>query len=149
MKTLWKTLGVVAFLAVLATPAAAQDYRGRVQGSINDSSQSTLPGTTVTLRNDATGVAVTNVTNSEGKYIFDFVDPGTYTIVAELQGFKSAEQRNVRVQQRSSLTVDLLLAVGGIEERVVVEASPTQVQFKSSSSDITLDQQLVDQVPIA
>ena len=148
MKTLWKTLGVFAILAVLATPAAAQDYRGRVQGAISDSSQGSLPGTTVTLRNDATGVAVTNVTNAEGKYIFDFVDPGTYTIVAELQGFKAAEQRNVRVQQRSSMTVDLTLAVGGIEERVVVEAAPVQVQFRSSSSDITLEQQLVDQVPI-
>jgi hypothetical protein len=148
MKTLWKTLGVLATLAALATPAAAQDYRGRVQGSINDSSQGALPGTTVTLRNDATGVAVTNVTNTEGKYIFDFVDPGTYTIVAELQGFKSAEQRNVRVQQRSSLTVDLALSVGGIEERIVVEAAPMQVQFRSSSSDITLERQLVDQVPI-
>ncbi len=148
MKTLWMTLGVVAALALLAAPAAAQDYRGRVQGSINDSGGGALPGTTVTLRNDATGVAVTNVTNGEGKYIFDFVDPGIYTIVAELQGFKSSEQRNVRVQQRSSMTVDLALAVGGIEERISVEAAPVQVQFKSSSSDITLEQQLVDQVPI-
>jgi hypothetical protein len=149
MKTLWMTLGVVATLALPAAPAAAQDYRGRVQGSISDSGGGALPGTTVTLRNDATGVAVTNVTNAEGKYIFDFVNPGTYTVVAELQGFKSAEQLNVRVLQRSSLTVDLSLAVGGIEERISVEASPVQVQFKSSSSDITLEQELVDQVPIA
>jgi hypothetical protein len=148
MKTLWMTLGIVATLVLLAAPAAAQDYRGRVQGSVNDSGGGALPGTTVTLRNDATGVAVTNVTNGEGKYIFDFVDPGAYTIVAELQGFKSAEQRNVRVQQRSSMTVDLALSVGGLEERIVVEAAPVQVQFKSSSSDITLEQQLVDQVPI-
>ena len=148
MKTLWMTLGVVATLALLAGPAGAQDYRGRVQGSISDSGGGALPGTTVTMRNDATGVAVTNVTNAEGKYIFDFVDPGIYTIVAELQGFKSSEQRNVRVQQRSSMTVDLALSVGGIEERISVEAAPVQVQFKSSSSDITLEQQLVDQVPI-
>jgi hypothetical protein len=148
MKRLWMTLGVLVTFALLAVPAGAQDYRGRVQGSVGDSSQGALPGTTVTLRNDATAVEVTNVTNTEGKYIFDFVDPGTYTIVAELQGFKSAEQRNVRVQQRSSMTVDLVLSVGGIEERVVVEAAPVSVQFRNSSSDITIEQQLVDQVPI-
>ena len=149
MKTLWMTLSVAAALLCLSAPVAAQDYRARVQGAVNDPSQGALPGTTVTLRNDATGVTVTNVTNAEGKYIFDFVDPGTYTIVAELQGFKSAEQRNVRVQQRASLSVDLTLAVGGIEERVVVEAAPAQLQFHSSSSDMTLSQELIDQVPIA
>jgi Carboxypeptidase regulatory-like domain/TonB dependent receptor len=149
MKTLWLTLGVLASLVLLAAPATAQDYRGRVQGTVNDSSAGSLPGTTVTMRNDATGVTVTSITNTDGKYIFDFVDPGMYTIVAELQGFKAAEQRNVRIQQRSSMTVDLVLSVGGIEERVVVEASPVAVQFKSSSSDITLDQQLLDQVPIS
>ena len=35
--------------------AGAQDYRGRVQGSVVDASQGALPGATVTLRNDATG----------------------------------------------------------------------------------------------
>lgn len=148
MKSLWMTLVAVVGLACLAAPAAAQDYRARVQGSVHDPSQAALPGTTVTLRNDATGVSVINVTNAEGKYIFDFVEPGGYTIVAELQGFRAAEQRNVRVQQRASLTVDLTMSVGGVEERVVVEAAPVQVQFRNSSSNITLERQLVDQVPI-
>ena len=61
----------------------------------------------MTLRNDATAVAVTHVTDGEGRYIFDFVEPGIYTILAELPGFKQAEQRNVRVQQRDDLNVDL------------------------------------------
>jgi hypothetical protein len=141
--------GAFACLMLMASVVAAQDYRGRVQGAVTDTSQGALPGTTVTLRNDATGVAVTNVTNTDGKYIFDFVEPGVYTVLAELQGFKQAEQRNVRVQQRASLTVDLTLSVGGVEEVIVVEAAPVAVQFHSSSSDITLEQQLVDQVPIA
>ena len=50
--------------------------------------------------------------------------------------------------QRGSVTADLTLEVGGLEERVVVEASPMTVQFKSSNSDLTIERQLVDQVPI-
>ena len=46
----------------------------------------------------------------------------------------------MRVQQRDRLNVDLMLEVGGLEERVVVEASPSSVQFHSSSTDITLEQ---------
>jgi hypothetical protein len=133
---------------VLATAAAAQDYRGRVQGSVFDESQGALPGATVTLLNDATGVAATRITEADGRYLFDFVEPGIYTIVAELDGFKKAEQKNVRVQQRGDVTADLTLSVGGLEETVTVEAPPVAVQFNNSSANLTMERQLVDQAPI-
>ena len=149
MKTLAWIVAIVCHLALLSSSTNAQDYRGRVQGSVVDESKGALPGVSVTLRNDATGVAVTRTTNDEGRYIFDFVDPGTYTIVAELQGFRVIEQRAVVVQQRGDLTVDLAMAVGAVEERVVVAASPVAVQFNSSSDELTLQSALIDQVPIA
>ena len=141
---------VIVLAAYLALPAggAAQDYRARVQGSVVDQSRGALPGATITLRNDATGVAVTRPTNQDGRYVFDFVDPGTYTVIAELQGFKSVEQKNVAVQQRGDVTVDLALSIGTLEERVVVEVAPVTVQFNSSSKDLTLGRELIDQVPI-
>lgn len=142
-------LGAILSLALGASPATAQDYRGRIQGTVNDSSAGALPGTTVTLRNDATAVVVVHVTDADGRYIFDFIEPGMYTVVAELPGFKPTEQQNVRVQQRANLTVDLVLAVGGIEERVVVAAAPVAVQFNSASANLTLDRALIDQMPIA
>ena len=76
-----------------ASTAGAQDYRGRLQGSVTDESKSALPGATITLTNDATGVVVARVTDAEGRYLFDFVDPGTYTITGELAGFKKREQQ--------------------------------------------------------
>src|SRR4029450_3191881 len=148
MKRVWMTLAIVASLVVLAVPASAQDYRGRVQGSIADSSGAALPGVSVTLTNTATNVAATRVTDTQGRYVFDFVDPGAYTVVGELSGFKKADQRNVRVPQRGDVTVNLAMDVGGIEETVVVEAAPSSVKFTTSSSDFTIERQLVDQVPI-
>src|SRR5262245_12753040 len=146
MKKVVVALSSIVWLTLLAPGVGAQDYRARVQGLVVDSSQGALPGTTVTLKNDATGVVVSNVTDGNGRYVFDFVDPGIYTVIAELSGFKPAEQRNVRVQQRASLTVDLMLSVGGLEERVVVEVPPVSVSFKSAGADLILEQQLVDQV---
>ena len=99
-------LALVASFGVLATAASAQDYRARVQGQVVDKSQGALPGVTVVMSNDATGVAPTRVTDGEGRYLFDFVDPGIYTITAELDGFKKAEQKNVRVPQRGDVTVE-------------------------------------------
>ena len=145
-KVIW-IVAIVGYLA-LPTTAPAQDYRARVQGSVADESGGALPGATITLRNDGTGVVVTRTTNGEGRYVFDFVDPGKYTVVAELQGFRTIEQKNVVVQQRGDVTADLKMAVGGLEERLVVEASPVAVQFNSSSQDLTLQRELIDQVPL-
>jgi hypothetical protein len=140
---------VVILVALACNVASAQDYRARVQGNVLDESKGVMPGVTVTLINDATGVKNDRVTDEKGHYLFDFVDPGGYTVTAELDGFKKAEQKNVRVAQRGDATVDLTLVVGGITETVTVEAAPVVVQFNSSSSDITLERQLIDQAPIS
>ena len=149
MKKCVTGLGVVACLLMGAASVRAQDYRARVQGTVVDSSQAVLPGVTVTLRNDATNVAVTRVTSGTGSYVFDFVDPGTYTITAELDGFKKAEQKAMRVQQRGDVTARLTMEVGGLQETVTVQAESVQVQLNTSSANLTLERQLIDQVPIS
>ncbi len=149
MRRLWMTLGVVGAVLGLAAPAMAQDYRARVQGQITDESRGALPGVTVTLLNEATGVGSDRVTDAEGRYRFDFVDPGSYNVTASLQGFREAAQKAVRVSQRGDVTVDLLMGLATVAETITVQGSSPLVQFNSSSSDLTLERQLVDQVPIS
>ncbi len=107
-----------------------------------------LPGAQVTLRNDATGVVVTRTTGPEGRYLFDYVDPGTYTLTAELSGFATVVQRNVLVQARGDVTVDVTMKIAGLTETVTVEHSPVAIQFNTSSKDLTLDQKAVQSLPI-
>ena len=145
---MWALIATLASLGLAVAPAHAQDYRARVQGTIVDSSQGALPGVTVRLINDATGVAVERVTDGEGRYLFDFVEPGIYTIVGELTGFNKGELKNVRVQQRGDITGNLMLVVGGVQETVTVEAAKVSVRFNSSSSELTVDRALIDQQPI-
>ena len=132
---------------MLATPALGQEYRGRVQGSLTDETQLAVPGAQVTLRNDATGVTVTRTTGPEGRYLFDYVDPGTYTLTAELSGFATVVQRNVLVQARGDVTADVTMKVAGLAETVTVDAQPVAIQFNTSTKDLTLDQRLLESIP--
>lgn len=141
-------LAAVVGLGLTLSPVHAQDYRARVQGTIVDSSQAALPGVTVRLVNDATGVMVERVSDSQGRYLFDFVEPGIYTILGELAGFNKAELKNVRVQQRGDVTSNMTLTVGGVQETVTVDAPKVTVRFNSSSAQLTLERQLIDQTPI-
>ena len=120
-------------VALLTTPILAQEYRGRVQGSLTDETQLAVPGAQVTLRNDATGVSVTRVTGPEGRYLFDYVDPGTYTLTAELSGFATVVQRNVLVQARGDVTADVTMKIAGLSETVTVETQPVAIQFNTST----------------
>src|SRR5262245_3445836 len=73
-------LAAVVVLLLIPAPIRAQDYRGKVQGSISDPTQAAIGDAKVTLKNVGTGVEVSRQTNTEGHYIFDFVESGVYLI---------------------------------------------------------------------
>ena len=143
----WRSAILALALVTAAVSASAQDIRARLQGLVSDPSGGVLPGATVVLTNDGTGVKNTRTTNADGRYLFDFVESGTYSVSAELTGFKTTVQTGVRVQQRGDITVDLKLEVGGIEETVTVtEATPT-IQFNTATRDLTIEQEMVKDLP--
>ena len=141
-------IAVVAFLLIVVCSVGAQDYRGKVQGTVTDENGGAIPGANVVLRNVKTGVESSRVSDSNGHYIFDFVEPGDYVVVTEQAGFKKAVQENVEVRVRSDITVDLKLSVGGVQETVTVESPPIAVQFGSSSTLLTIENKVIDQLPV-
>ncbi len=52
----------------MPTTTAAQALYGSVTGTISDSSGAAVPGATVTLTNEETGLELTGVTDSVGSY---------------------------------------------------------------------------------
>ncbi len=141
-------LCALAALLVISAPAWAQDYRGKVQGVVTDTSNAAIAGANVTLRNVGPGVEVTRQTNGEGHYIFDFVESGVYSVIVQATGFKKHEQRNITVQNRGDVTVDARLEIGGVTEVVTVQDSPVAVKFNTTSDVLTVGRDLVEQLPI-
>ncbi len=133
MSSIHRWVCVLVATLLVATPALGQEYRGRVQGTLTDETQLAVPGAQVTLKNDATGVAVTRTTGQEGRYLFDYVDPGTYTVTVELSGFATVVQRNVVVQARGDVTADVTMKVASLSETVTVETQPIAIQFNTST----------------
>ena len=93
--TMRKILILSLLLLVAALPVAAQSLVGTVAGTVKDEQGGVLPGVTVTLTGK-TG-SRTAVTDAEGAYRFAGVDPGTYSVTAELSGFRPKRQDNVDV----------------------------------------------------
>jgi hypothetical protein len=142
-------LVVIALVALAAVaPVLGQDARGRIQGLIADTTGGVLPGVSLTLANDATGVTATRESSDNGRYLFDRVDPGTYTLTANMPGFASLVQKNIRVGQRGDVTVDLTLRISEIADTVTVETSPVAVKFNTADSTLTVEQTLFKDLPL-
>ncbi|HET9468105.1 MAG TPA: carboxypeptidase-like regulatory domain-containing protein, partial [Vicinamibacterales bacterium] len=75
---------------MLAGTAWAQ--QGQINGVITDSSGGVLPGVTVTAIEARTGLSSETITGANGRYQFPSVRPTTYTIKAELTGFRVVER---------------------------------------------------------
>jgi hypothetical protein len=134
---------------VVAGLVNAQEYRGRIQGAVTDPTDAAVTGAVVTLTNIEKGTAVSRVSDAAGRYLFDLVEPGRYTISVEASGFTRFLQENVLVQNRGDITVDVRLRLGGVAEAVnVVSDAPAAVQFNTSSMDLTVDNTMVRNVPV-
>ncbi len=145
-----RLFGSIALTLILAYAGAlhAQDYRAKVQGNVTDSSGGIIAGSEVTLSNVKTGVSVKKTTNDSGQYIFDLVEPGTYTLTAEQPGFSNFMQENFTVQVRADITIDPVLRVGGAAEQVTVSDTVVGVKFNSSGVDLTIDRKMLTDLPI-
>src|SRR5207247_2078640 len=86
-------------------------------------------------------------TNEQGRYVFDYVDPETYSLSGELAGFKKFIQQNILVQQRGDVTVDVKLDMGSITESITVGASPVALELNTSTRDLTVETKMVRELP--
>jgi hypothetical protein len=136
-------------LLVLASSIAlAQEYRGRIQGTVADATGAVVPAVPVTLTNQGTNVSVVRQTGEQGTFLFDLVEPGTYTVSVEMEGFNRWEQTNLLVENRGDVTVRPVLQIGAITETVTVTEAPVAVKFNTTSMEMTMDNQMVKDLPI-
>src|SRR5687767_2357938 len=112
-------LGAALWLAA-AGGVSAQEFRATIKGQIVDSSQSSLPGATVSARNQETGEVASAVTNNDGTYNLPFLRPGLYTLTVEMPSFQKHTRTDMRLSVGETATINVALAVGGITESVTV-----------------------------
>ncbi|MEY4636270.1 MAG: hypothetical protein RJA55_2068 [Acidobacteriota bacterium] len=135
-------------LFAFVTAATAQTDTGVIVGRVVDDSGGLLPGVTVTWTQEGTGLSATAVTNDRGEYLFPGLRVGTYTVAAELQGFRRAVRREVRVNVQSRAQVDLQLSVGAMTEEVVVIGRAQLLQTQSADIGSVIDSRQVQDLPL-
>lgn len=120
-------LGLAAALlsAAVAAPLFAQQGTSEITGRAMDEQGAALPGVAIVVTNEDSGQFREATTSAEGVYHLAQMVPGRYRIVAKLEGFRTFERRGLAVAVGTTMTVNLTMAVGTLEETVTVTgASP-------------------------
>jgi hypothetical protein len=149
MRKLRYGVALASMLLVFSGLSLAQSgTTGAIGGKVTDDQGSPLPGVQVKLSSpDQIGGAQTKVTNAEGKFRFVALLRGTYTLEASLPGFVTAKKDDVKLFVGQTITIDLVLAIGKLEQEVTVTGIAPVVDVKDSQMNSTnLDLQMLQTV---
>ena len=135
-----------AVALLVLTPALAFGQDAELEGVVKDQSGAVVPGASITLVTPTTGARRTIATDRSGRYIFSFLNPGTYAVTAELSGFQPVTRAGVALDSGSRVKLDLVLAPAQISETIAVAA--TGPVDESPGGATVIDREFLDNMAI-
>ena len=142
-----KYLALLLFgLTLLSAPVAAQETTGQITGRIVDPQGLGIPGAIVTVSGPQ-GIK-TSASGVDGRFTVPFLTPGTYSVRAQLQGFRSVEQKDVTVSLGQAADVSLKMQVGGVTETVQVTGAVSVVNTATTTIGAVLNTEQLAAIPV-
>ena len=138
----------LVFFASASALLHAQVNTGTITGTVTDSSGSAIPNVKVTAVQTDTNFQSTAVTNAEGLYRIQSLQPGSYRITFEAAGFKRYVQVGLDLTVGSVLPVNVKLEVGQLTESIQVSAQGTLLETETSSTGSLTEGETLYKMPL-
>jgi hypothetical protein len=139
---------VLALALWLPAHVSAQQL-ATIQGTVVDDSRGVLPGVNLTATETGTGRQVVAVTDDRGRYRFDSLNPGVYTLRLSLSGFTTVEIARLELLVGTNATVPATtMAVAALQETVVVTSESPLVDLTSSQVAGNIDRRQMEALPL-
>ena len=118
---------------------------GTVSGYVKDPSGAVIVDAKVTAAQAERGTSTVAQTNPEGFYAFPALQPGSYTLTVEKEGFERYVRSGLVLTVRQNLRVDADLQLGAVTKTVTVTAEAALVDTTSGTvSSLVDDRRIVD-----
>ncbi|MGP8225373.1 MAG: carboxypeptidase regulatory-like domain-containing protein, partial [Terracidiphilus sp.] len=143
-------LGVLLFTIVICIESPAQSgTSGAISGTVLDASGAALPDATVTAAEIDTKATRTVRTDSNGRFLFSQVNPGTYTVTVRAAGFAEQASRPVAVEVSRTATLNFNLAVSSASQTIEVTAQQTLLTLENPNTTTTIESRTISNLPNA
>jgi Carboxypeptidase regulatory-like domain len=148
----WKVFGciVVTVTLSLLVPVDAWtqgETTSAILGQVTDSTSAVIPGAAVTITNRDTGLRRSGRTDQAGRFNFPQLQPGTYTVRAEAQGFEAQQADNVASGLGQKQTVNLVLRVARSSQTVEVSSEAPIINPENANTSTTLNAPSLEDLP--
>ena len=136
-------LGVAISLAQTSDLAA-------IRGNVTDSNGAVVPGSSVKLVNESTGIVKETATDDEGRFSFSNLPlTGAYTISVSKTGFQLSSRTGIQLRAGESAIVDISLFVGNFDGvNVTIRGTTEGVQSDSAQLGTRLDLERIENTPV-
>ena len=144
-----KSMLVVFFaMTALGNFASAQGTTATISGTVKDSTGAVMPGASVVVLNQDTGISRTVQADQAGRYSAPSLSLGNYQITASLPGFQTEVRRGIVLSVGREAVVNFQLAVGAVTQTVEVTGEAPLVDTTSSAIEGLVDNQRVVDLPL-
>ncbi|HMC74961.1 MAG TPA: carboxypeptidase-like regulatory domain-containing protein, partial [Terriglobales bacterium] len=144
-------VGLFSLLVIVCLNAsllAQRSDRGIITGIVTDSSGSSVPGATVKVRNEGTGVETILTTNGAGSYTTPPLVLGTYSVIVDHTGFKTSANSGISLLGAETIRKDVALAVGAVTETVEVKGDVETLNTTTADVSHTVDENYYKALPV-
>jgi hypothetical protein len=147
-----RTTMLLAILLMLTainakTLRAQSDTSSALTGSINDETGAVVPNATVKATEVSTGAARTARSNAEGRFLFAQVNPGTYQILVEAEGFAPAQSQPSTVAVGQTIAVNFTLKPAATSQTIEVTAKTGLLSLENPNTSTTLEAAAIEKLP--
>src|SRR5262249_25288578 len=126
-----RALVAAMFFCTAALPLLAQQGTSEIGGKVTDEQGAVLPGASVVVTNEETGAVRDLTSGPDGSYFASQLVPGRYRVSAKLAGFRTFERGGLVLPVGKTLTINVTMALGALEETVKVTAESPLVDTTS------------------
>ena len=130
-----------ALALIFSVGAWAQTQSATISGTISDPSGAVVPGVSVTVVSQGTGLKRSVVTGTAGEYRFAGLPTGTYSLRLEKPGFQSQVREGVELNSAAEVMVNAQLAIGDLSQQANVSANVAAIDSTTSTSAGLLPEQ--------
>jgi uncharacterized protein (DUF2141 family) len=139
---------MAALTLLLPMALLAQVESGRVMGTVFDTSGAVISGAAITVRNTGTAVEHRAATNGSGQFTVTQLQPGTYTVSAQHEGFKRVEQAPFALDVNQVIEVQIRLEVGATSQTVEVASVEPLIEAQTSSLGAVVEEKSINDLPL-
>jgi hypothetical protein len=143
-----KAFFLFLFMMMLSAAVVAQVKSGDIYGKVLMADGTAIPGVRVTLTGTSIAPSET-VTSENGNFRFLQLPPGDYDLKFELEGFKTLLRKNIRIDIGKTVTVNIPMEVGQLQEQVLVTARAGSIDTRKTTLQATFTKDDIAALPTA